>query len=254
LNVSDIISKTALSNNIKPSYAYLKDEVKSLKVDEKYGIYGLEKDIISTISELESSGKTLLDFSIYIDPSTSSRSLSSSDSTSFGSYEGYLMRQSFYVYNTQTQYTTTNQDRVRGWINGAINFGMAFATKWIGVPYAILTSLPQGITTSGPLLNNLVQQEVTDRRILIYDKDGKMALNQYIVAYRDYALAVRQTYTLYPSSPYSTSYTSSHGPVPVYPPYWSDNATVREKTYNYYMWGNLSTVPKYNLGGEFTHR
>lgn len=206
---------------------------------EGRGFVGLEEKNVADLYELKDNGHEISNYAIYLPKG--------STEVYYGTYNSCRIMSSFTVYDDAYTYTMKSNDIDR-WVNGLINVGMNYVTKWISVPYSIISSFgTENTNYTGKYLQMNIKDELTNRYLSVQDI-GNGNPNKYITTFRDQSRVPTAQMHIFFSSPFiNDAVKTVVDRVSVYSANWTNknsNMKVAYDAYNRYVLsgGSLSMV------------
>lgn len=207
------------------------------------GFVGTEEYYLRRLDELAAEGTIIEDLTIYIPIS-----MSDSDYTYYGTYEGVPMYTTFMEYTGSPVEITSNSNTSFKFMQGTVDLIMAVSKlNWkITLAYTALSWFIEPINSADYMLTRL-KQNVTERLIHCQDVDGLYGpTSQYVLKYTDMkkyvAVDIHYMYTD-PNKPDSVSREKTYW---IYTENYNDATKIRPLVYKYYslMWPVLTlSVP-----------
>ncbi len=239
----DVSSPLASKQKIESTVEQAKDFVASLHLSDQ-GYVGLERALLDELDSLSAQKVQLESYAV---------ALPRGHQEYYGTYNGYMFQAAYSTYNESYSKTLYGKTRHEQWVRGAANVIMCFVkSRWITIPYAVLSSIPQSVTFyEGARTDWTNEDEVTSRYIMIQDKDHKLSLDTYsfIPMIKDMVRVSHTSVVTYSGSPYQNPVLNTSAGVYETP---SENFYNKQynmsRGYNRYLSGNVYDYIEESVG------
>jgi len=201
LLIDEYVDTFAQQQNIQ-NIEFLQTQILDMDL-ESIGFIGLEDAIISDLEELKNDNIILESFQLMLP------NMSRLGSPQFyGSLNGYHFMVAFAVFNAQpVVWRDSNTQNLISWSLGLVDLAMGFAPAWASIPWTVFRAgeRPQ----QGASVYNRTSQEITNKYIMIQDRDGRLSNNRttFITLLRQQASVATFRTTYIPHSPHWPSST-----------------------------------------------
>lgn len=185
-NIENVIAYIKKSDLSKLGYSDLEQHY----IDELNSCYNDDAVLTGYRFEIPSEVK-LFDTSMNPIVSRSSYSASASSTGNYyGTYGGLEFRYYISVKNLNYSKEIGDSTLVQDVIKGAVNVAMCFGNLYVGIPYAILSSIPDDYTTHhSDYIEYKIFEEISTRHIITQDVNNNSS--QYLVTALDMSKLVR---------------------------------------------------------------
>lgn len=224
------VSKAAIGNKNVDNITQAKEFVKNLNLESR-GYSNLQNTLIKNLDNYSKDNAYLENYTVYL--------ANSSTGEYFGTYDGIPMLVSYVVYDDA--YTRIEDDKsiIEQFINGGIQIGLNYVTKFISVPVTIF-GLDPNEDYHGKRLRIYNKEEVTERYISVKDVNNYYgSSSQYYTCFKDNARVAGLETTLEFSNPYFPNKTEAQPLEEIYSSTWfSSKESIMKKAYYVYLPGD----------------
>ena len=247
-SIQTILEKIQLSKNelnLK-NIEQIKEMVRQIDLKSR-GFIGTEEYYIRRLDELAAEGTIIEDLTIYIPIS-----MSTSNYTYYGMYEGVPMYTTFMEYTGLPVELNSNSNTSFKFMKGTVDLVMLVSKlSWkVTLAYTALSWFIEPINSADYMLTRL-KQNVTERLIHCQDVDGLYgSTSQYVLKYTDMKKYVAVDVHYMYNDPYVNDCVSREKTYWLYTENYNDASKIRPVVYKYYslMWPTLTlSVPNPTL-------